>query len=262
MEHKHLGLPLRNKDSSCVVFLSVKFGMTAASFAAPRNLAPIDRLTAATPIFVSSLRPLTPISSADSYCFLLSSGVEGGSTPPCIDDDTLTLCVCVSPQSERFLLDYVAGRWSCVPQNTTPTHFSTLWSLHFPCPAHNNSQRILSSQGEVKSGFCYPAEWEEWVTGVTTVIQRDPEITRSHWDSVTGEGCPQASAPPPTADGKWSSCRWKDASLFFFYTSQISTDVSGCLFVYKPSHEIKNRSDIWKWIQSINTGRGGRHLLW
>lgn len=100
MDYKHLGFSLHNKDSFCVFFLSVKFGMTATSFAALRDAATANRLITMPPIFVSSLCPLTSTSSADSsHCFLHSSG--GFNLP--MQRQRCACSACVPPHSGGFL---------------------------------------------------------------------------------------------------------------------------------------------------------------
>lgn len=137
--------------------------------------------------------------------------------------DALTLLVCHHnlEASSLSVVHYNGTMDSCTTKHNTHALLHALVVAFPPRLTTITADMTYPPKGEVRSRVCYAAEWEEWLTGVTTVIQRDLEITGNHQGSVTGEGCPQASTPSPTVDGKWSLCLLKHASWLF--TCQILT---------------------------------------
>lgn len=82
-----------NNRESFVFFFSVKFGMTATSFAALRDAAMANRSITVLLIFESSPCPLTSRSPSNSSYRFLHSYV-GFWLIPCRDSDAHTLLVC------------------------------------------------------------------------------------------------------------------------------------------------------------------------
>lgn len=177
--------PSIKKTFLCVFFQS--FGMTATSFAAQRDIATNESIDHRAPdlCVLSASSDLHII----RWQLLQLWGFQRRS-------------VCVSPHWWGFLSLWVyrsCGR-AADTHATEHSHtlLHTLFAAFSPRLATQNWPHDTSSQR-----WGYKPVKKKWLTGVSTVIHMDPEITKNHQRGVTGERCPQALNLPPAVDGKY-----------------------------------------------------------